>query len=73
MHHKLLVYHYSAPPKDAVQDAQGPDVIGAFGGALTAALDVMTFTHDLDVNQPITDTNVSNKVQPQQVKMPLDI
>lgn len=35
---------------------------GAFGGALTAALDVMAFTHDIDINKTSGTLEVQNKV-----------
>ncbi|KAF7280410.1 hypothetical protein GWI33_006076 [Rhynchophorus ferrugineus] len=38
------------PKKDPLSNPQGPDLTNGFGDALTAALDVMAFTHDLDIN-----------------------
>lgn len=35
--------------KDPLHDPQGPNLTGGFGDALTTALDVMAFTHDLDI------------------------
>ncbi|KRT78424.1 hypothetical protein AMK59_6801, partial [Oryctes borbonicus] len=41
-------------PKDA-------NLTGAFSGALTAALDVMAFTHDIDINMASGTVEVQNK------------
>ncbi|XP_060529714.1 uncharacterized protein LOC132704064 isoform X2 [Cylas formicarius] len=38
------------PAKDPLSNPQGPDLAVGFGDALTAALDVMAFTHELDIN-----------------------
>ncbi|XP_050296208.1 uncharacterized protein LOC126736052 isoform X2 [Anthonomus grandis grandis] len=38
------------PKKDSLSNPGGPDLTNGFGDALTAALDVMAFTHDLDIN-----------------------
>lgn len=36
--------------KDPLTNPQGPDLANGFGNALTAALDVMSFTHEVDIN-----------------------
>jgi hypothetical protein len=44
-----------------------PDVNAGFGDALTAALDVMAFTNDLDLNsttQPITKSGITQTPAP---------
>jgi hypothetical protein len=44
-----------------------PDVNAGFGDALTAALDVMAFTNDLDLsstNQPLTKSGISQAPAP---------
>uniref|UniRef100_A0AAR5PGZ3 Ion transport domain-containing protein n=1 Tax=Dendroctonus ponderosae TaxID=77166 RepID=A0AAR5PGZ3_DENPD len=38
------------PKRDPLANPQGPDLANGFGDALTSALDVMAFTHDLDIN-----------------------
>lgn len=38
--------------------------MGGFGGALTAALDVMAFTHDVDINGAAQGLNLSNNPKP---------
>ncbi|CAG9772874.1 unnamed protein product [Ceutorhynchus assimilis] len=38
------------PKPDPLSNPQGPDLANGFGDALTAALDVMAFTHDLEIN-----------------------
>nr|CAH7752533.1 unnamed protein product [Callosobruchus chinensis] len=53
------------PPKDPLMDPQGPNIVGGFGDALTAALDVMTFTHDLDISGAAQGLNLANNVKPQ--------
>lgn len=43
-------------------DPLDPDVNAGFGDALTAALDVMAFTNDLDLsstNQPLTNSGIT--------------
>ncbi|XP_066138980.1 uncharacterized protein iav [Euwallacea fornicatus] len=36
--------------RDPLTNPPGPDLTNGFGGALTAALDVMTFTQEIDIN-----------------------
>lgn len=36
--------------KDPLTNPQGPDLANGFGNALTTALDVMSFTHEVDIN-----------------------
>lgn len=43
---------------------EGPDLTGGFGDALTAALDVMAFTHELDINGAAQGLNLANNVIP---------
>lgn len=43
-------------------DPQGPNLTGGFGDALTAALDVMAFTHELDINGAAQGLNLANNV-----------
>ncbi|VEN56779.1 unnamed protein product, partial [Callosobruchus maculatus] len=58
------------PPKDPLLDPQGPNIVGGFGDALTAALDVMTFTHDLDISGAAQGLNLANNVKPQPPMQP---
>nr|CAI5852827.1 unnamed protein product [Callosobruchus analis] len=58
------------PPKDPLLDPQGPNIVGGFGDALTAALDVMTFTHDLDISGAAQGLNLANNVKPQTPMQP---
>lgn len=48
------------PTTDPLLDPQGPNLTGAFSGALTAALDVMAFTHDLDINSVTPGLNLTS-------------
>lgn len=43
-------------------DPKDPNLTGAFSGALTAALDVMAFTHDIDINTTSGNLEMQNKV-----------
>lgn len=43
-------------------DPQAPNLTGGFGDALTAALDVMAFTHELDINGAAQGLNLANNV-----------
>lgn len=43
-------------------DPQGPNLTGGFGDALTAALDVMAFTHELDINGAAQGLNLANNL-----------
>lgn len=45
-------------------DPQGPNITGGFGEALTTALDVMTFTHDLDINASAQGLNLASNAKP---------
>lgn len=46
-------------------DADATNITGAFGGALSTALDVMTITHELDLNlSSQAKSNKTNKNQP---------
>lgn len=45
-------------------DPQGPNLTGGFGDALSAALDVMAFTHELDINGAAQGLNLANNIQP---------
>ncbi|KAJ8967525.1 hypothetical protein NQ314_002840 [Rhamnusium bicolor] len=47
-------------PKDPLMDPHGPNITGGFGDALTVALDVMSFTHELDINGAAQGLNLSN-------------
>ncbi|KAF5290002.1 hypothetical protein FQR65_LT11668 [Abscondita terminalis] len=51
---------------DPLADPQGPNVTGAFGEALTTALDVMAFTHDLDIGGAAQGLNLANNAKPLQ-------
>lgn len=37
---------------------------GGFGDALTAALDVMAFTHEMDINSAAHGLNLADNVRP---------
>ncbi|XP_074036359.1 transient receptor potential cation channel subfamily V iav [Leptinotarsa decemlineata] len=52
------------PTKDRLQNPQEPDLTGGFGDALTAALDVMAYTHELDINGAAQGLNLANNVKP---------
>ncbi|KAJ8985014.1 hypothetical protein NQ317_016925 [Molorchus minor] len=52
------------PTKDPLKDPQGPNLTGGFGNALTTALDVMAFTHELDINGAAQGLNLSNNTKP---------
>lgn len=52
------------PPKDPLLNPQGPDLTGGFGDALTTALDVMAFTHDLDIVGASQGLNLANNPKP---------
>ncbi|KAF5276287.1 hypothetical protein FQA39_LY06636 [Lamprigera yunnana] len=54
------------PRTDPLTDPQGPTVTGAFGEALTTALDVMTFTHELDIGDAAQGLHLANNVKPTQ-------
>lgn len=49
---------FRPPPTDPLKDPTKTPAAG-FGGALTAALDVMAFTHDIEV-APNPQTNTVN-------------
>lgn len=51
-------------PKDPLLDPQGPNLTGAFGEALTTALDVMTFTHEFDINASAQGLNLASNPKP---------
>lgn len=61
------LWFLSAPPPDPLKDPKAP--APAFGGALTAALDVMAFTHDLEVTnlQPNNTVKPNNLTQNNQI------
>lgn len=63
------------PPVDPLLDPNGPNLKGAFGETLTAALDVMAFTHDVDINGASQGLNLANntKIINQEVKDPMGI
>ncbi|CAH1154093.1 unnamed protein product [Phaedon cochleariae] len=52
------------PKKDPLMNPQGPDLTGGFGDALTVALDVMAFTHELDINGAAQGLNLAQNVKP---------
>ncbi|KAG5892428.1 hypothetical protein JTB14_003364 [Gonioctena quinquepunctata] len=52
------------PTKDPLLNPQGPDLTGGFGDALTVALDVMAYTHELDLNGAAQGLNLANNVKP---------
>lgn len=52
------------PKKDPLVDPRGHNLTGGFGDALTAALDVMAFTHELDINSAAHGLNLANNVVP---------
>nr|XP_015838709.1 PREDICTED: uncharacterized protein LOC658747 isoform X2 [Tribolium castaneum] len=52
------------PVKDPLLDPQGPNLTGGFGDALTTALDVMTFTHDLDIVGASQGLNLATNPKP---------
>lgn len=62
---------YFRPPTDPLTDPQGPNVTGAFGEALTAALDVMAFTHDLDIGGAAQGLNLATNAKPQENIVPV--
>lgn len=68
----LTVHVFRPATKDPLQDPQGPNIVVGFGGALTAALDVMAFTHDVDINGAAQGLNLTNNpkqsISPQQHK-----
>lgn len=45
-------------------DANSSNITGAFGGALTTALDVMTITHELDLSKPAQNKPKTTNTQP---------
>ncbi|KAI4461974.1 transient receptor potential ion channel protein [Holotrichia oblita] len=49
--------------KGPTLDPKDPNLTGAFSGALTAALDVMAFTHDIDLNATSGALKIQNKLQ----------
>lgn len=49
---------------DPLSNPQGPKVTEAFGEALTTALDVMTFTHELDIGGAAQGLNLANSAKP---------
>ena len=52
------------PIKDPLSDPQGPNLTGGFGDALTTALDVMAFTHDLDIVSASQGLNLATNTKP---------
>lgn len=54
--------------KDHFTDPQDPNLTGGFGDALTAALDVMAFTHELDINSAAHGLNLAHNVVPTKKK-----
>ncbi|KAB0794778.1 hypothetical protein PPYR_11617 [Photinus pyralis] len=53
---------------DPLTDPQGPNVTGAFGEALTTTLDIMAFTHDLDIGGAAQGLNLANNSKPEPEK-----
>ncbi|XP_072382933.1 uncharacterized protein iav [Diabrotica undecimpunctata] len=47
-----------------VIDSLGPDLTGGLGDALTGALDVMAFTHDVDINGAAQGLNLASANKP---------
>lgn len=45
-------------------EPQGPNLTGGFGDALTGALDVIAFTHDVDINGAVQGLNLASGKQP---------
>lgn len=59
-----MTYDFFSPKKDPLMDAKGPNLTGGFGDALTAALDVMAFTHELDIKGAAQGLNLANNPEP---------
>ncbi|KAK5644509.1 hypothetical protein RI129_005809 [Pyrocoelia pectoralis] len=61
------------PRIDPLTDPQGPNVTGAFGEALTTTLDIMAFTHDLDIGGAAQGLNLANNSKPPPPEPNIDV